>query len=229
MISAKRHGANGIFVPNPFDPSHGLMNEDGTPGELLLPWRTTALALSGAEYLGSIKLPEGSQNHVFSQGGEVVMVVWSARPVEERIFLGDAVRQVDLWGRSNKPPQEENEQVIRVGPLPSFLVGISEPIIRWNMAFAFDKPQLPSIVGTTHENSIRVKNFFPQGTAGHIRLHTPEVWQTTPRVMPFKLAAGEELHEPFTIRLPSDENASEGCALERMFGSRKPWSNAAGE
>jgi len=35
MLAAKRTGADCVFVPDPFDPQHGLMNPDGTPGELL--------------------------------------------------------------------------------------------------------------------------------------------------------------------------------------------------
>jgi hypothetical protein len=204
MVAAKQQGANAIFVPNPFNDRTGLMNEDGTPGELLLPWRTTANALSGAKYLGSVILPEGSNNQVFSRDGEIVMVIWNSRPVEERVFLGENIRQLDLWGRGVKPREDEHNHVISVGTLPSFLVGLSEPIVRWNMEFAFEKSQLPSIFGTSHSNAVRIKNFFPQGAAGQVRLNTPEVWKTLPRVIGFKLAAGEELHEPFTIQLPVD-------------------------
>ncbi len=39
LISAKEHGADAIFVPNPFDDVNGLMRANGMPGELLLPWR----------------------------------------------------------------------------------------------------------------------------------------------------------------------------------------------
>ena len=53
MLSAKMHGAEGIFVSDPISTSHGLMNDDGTPGELLLPWRTTALALAGPNTLAA--------------------------------------------------------------------------------------------------------------------------------------------------------------------------------
>src|SRR5262249_54865991 len=60
MLAAKVGGAEGIFVPEVFSTTRGLMNDDGTAGELLLPWRTTALALGGAKFLGSINLPNGS-------------------------------------------------------------------------------------------------------------------------------------------------------------------------
>ena len=74
MLTAKLKKADAIFIPDPFDRDHGLLNQDGTPGDLLLPWRTTTLLLSGSDYLGSFELPNGSQNHVFQQGEEAIMI-----------------------------------------------------------------------------------------------------------------------------------------------------------
>ena len=105
MMSAKIQEADGIFIPNPFSTEHGLMNDDGTPGELLLPWRTTALVLGGSKYLGNIRMPEGSHNHIYTRNGEAVMVVWNEHPVQEVIYLGEDVHQVDIWGRMAKPEQ----------------------------------------------------------------------------------------------------------------------------
>ena len=93
MLAAKTGGADAIFVPNPFDDQQGLMKADGSPGALLLPWRSTALALSGAEYLGSIVLPEGSHNAVFVRDDTAVMVVWHERPTRERLYLGEKSRK----------------------------------------------------------------------------------------------------------------------------------------
>ncbi len=47
IVVAKKHGVQGIFVSHPFSGPMGVMSEDGTPGELLLPWRTAATLLGG--------------------------------------------------------------------------------------------------------------------------------------------------------------------------------------
>ncbi|MFV2067861.1 MAG: hypothetical protein ACC645_12875, partial [Pirellulales bacterium] len=52
MMFAKIGGANAIFLYDPFHPRRGLMQKDGTPGPLFLPWRTTAEMLRGTTYLG---------------------------------------------------------------------------------------------------------------------------------------------------------------------------------
>ena len=98
MMAAKIHGAEAIFVPDPIGSRHGLLRDDGTPGELFLPWRTTALMLASAKYAGSIQLPGGSENHIFTRENDAVMVVWNRTPGEEVLYLGENVRQTDLWG-----------------------------------------------------------------------------------------------------------------------------------
>ena len=40
------------------------MRADGMPAELLLPWRTTAAMLGGAQYIGQMQLPGGSENRI---------------------------------------------------------------------------------------------------------------------------------------------------------------------
>ncbi len=213
MMTAKIHGAEGIYFAEPFGTSRGLMNDDGTPGELLLPWRTVALALGGTEYLGSITLPRGSQNHVFARSGSAVMVVWNEKPTEEVIYLGEQVRQVDLWGRGTVPAVREHRQVIEVGPLPSLVAGLNEPIARWRMDFAFTHDRIPSIFGQRHQNGFCLKNHFPprhleSGAVGRAKLITPDVWKVDPKEVPFQLADGERRKYNFEIMLPY--NASSG-------------------
>ncbi len=207
MLAAKVAGAEAIFVPAPFDPKSGLMNADGTPGELLLPWRTTAMALAGAEYLGSLDLPCGSRNHIFVRNGEVLMIVWSDRPVEETLYLGDDVRQVDVWGRISKPRDDEGQQVIQVGPLPSIVTGLCQSVVRWNMSVRFTNERMSSVCGVPLPNALKMENFFPQGVGGQVRLVGPDVWKIAPRDIDFKLSTGEKAEQPFTVALPLDASS----------------------
>jgi hypothetical protein len=202
MMSAKIERADGIFVPNPISTEHGLMNDDGTPGELLLPWRTTALMLGGSTYLGSIRMPGGSENHIYTRNDSAVMVVWNEKPTREAIYLGDDVRQVDIWGRMTSPQQREHRQQIEVGPLPTFITGINEDVTRWRMAVRFAEQRMPSVFGKAHQNALYMKNNFAQGAGGEVRLNTPNEWKTFPQTINFKLALGEELPKPFEVTLP---------------------------
>ncbi len=211
MMAAKIHQADGIFVTNPFAEATGLMNVDGTPSELLLPWRTASLLLAGTNYIGSIRMPQGSQNRIFSRGDEAVMIVWNDNPTSEVIYLGEDIQQIDIWGRRTTPErgtpeQGEHRQVIPVGPLPIFITGINEPVARTRMALKFKSTRMPSVFGKPHQNAIYLKNFFSQGIGGKIQLDTPQDWRT-PQYQRVKMSLGEEYFKPFEITLQSGVNS----------------------
>ncbi len=214
MIAAKINGAEAIFCPEPFDTRCGLMNDDGTPGELFLPWRTTALLLGGAKFIGSIDLPDGSPNLVFARAKDAVMVIWNDEPVEEVLYLGKNVKQVDLWGHEVQVPQQGHRHVVVAGPVPSFVTGLNEAITRWRMDFQFSRYRLPSVFGYSHKDSFKLKNHFDRGTSGEARLVMPEIWTVDPEITSFRLAAGEEAQQPFKVLLPF--NASSGRHAVRI-------------
>ena len=104
MLTAKMHGAEAIFVSDPFDPDRGLVDRNGSPSELFLPWRTTALMLGGAPYVGDIDLPQGNQIHCFGGKGKYVGVLAGGKPGQETVYLGPELRMHDLWGNSRACP-----------------------------------------------------------------------------------------------------------------------------
>jgi hypothetical protein len=224
LVSAKEHGAAAIFVPNPFNDKNGLMRSDGMPAEWLLPWRTTAAMLGGGEFLGQMQLPGGSENRVFLRpDGRIVMVVWNERPTQEVMYFGKEVEQFDVLGHRTSPQMEKDEQVIEVGPLPTFVLGLHEAITRWRMAIAFEKEQVPSVYSKAHANTLSIRNFFPQGVGGTLSIVVPrddygdrlerkdatpattetlsDRWSIEPPERTFKLARDEVRNFPFEVRL----------------------------
>jgi hypothetical protein len=203
MLASKIEGADGIFVAAPFDDMRGIMTDAGTPGELLLPWRTTASLLSGAQYIGSIQMPNNSENRIFETArGDVLMVVWNKVAIQEVMYLGDEVRVVDVWGRATSPAIEEHRQVIEVGSLPTFVIGLNPYVAHWRMSTRFTNLRVPSVFGKAHKNDLVVKNHFPQGVGGTVNLVAPEGWQLVPGRLDFKLSITEEAKRPFQVVLP---------------------------
>lgn len=210
ILAAKTHGADGIFVAMPFDDESGLMTDQGTPGDLLLPWRTTASLLSGSKFLGQIRLPGRSENHIFETGsGEVLMVVWNRRPKKEVIYLGDNIQVVDVWGRYKRPEQEEHRQIIEANPLPTFIVGLDPRVAKWRMSARLVESRVPSVMGFEHLNGLEITNSFDQGAGGSVELVAPGDWQVSPNKLNFKLSAGEQTRRPFHIVLPFDANTGD--------------------
>jgi len=214
MLSAKVHRAKAVFVPNPFDDEEGLLHADGSPAELYAPWRTTALALANAEFLGSIELPSGSRNLIFSRDGEALMVVWNEELTQEVIYLGENVRRLDLWGKEAVPAQDGHRQVIEVGPMPVILQGVNESIAKWRMSVRLPKERLASVFGRDQSAGYEFQNTFPQGLGGRVTLHLPDVWSVDQNKRIFKAADGESLAHDFRVMLRN--GASSGPAPIRI-------------
>ena len=123
MLTAKMHGAEAIFVSDPLDPDRGLVDRNGSPGELFLPWRTTALMLGGAPYLGDIDLPQGNQIHCFGGNEKYVGVLEGRKPGEETVYLGPELRMCDLWGNSRACPPTISSDDGPTGLSPAPAVG----------------------------------------------------------------------------------------------------------
>ena len=212
MVAAKTGGAEAIFAWNVFDKEYGLLNDDGSPDTLFLPWRTTALTLQGTEYLGSFRLPGRSTNHVFARDDEVVIVIWNDEPHTEEdephteeLYLGENVVVTDLWGRQSRARVEANpkRQIIEVGPLPVIIRGCSAPVARWRLAVQFEKGKIRSEYGG-HEDAIRAVNTFRQGINATATLNVPHDWKVEPKTWSISAAAGESLRLPMLLELPPD-------------------------
>lgn len=212
MLAARQQGSAVVFIPQPFSDEVGLLNADGTPGELFVPWRTTATLLGGTQYLGSLPLPGGSVNHVFSREGQTVMVLWRDEPGKESFFLGDEVRQLDLWGRETKtvtkPTNEQGEDrpetTVVVGPEPTFLLGLDEGLTRWQIRARFETSHLESVFGRQQPVTLHLENAFPQGVSGSATLHAPKAWNISPQPLQFRLAQGETATPDWFVSLQPD-------------------------
>jgi hypothetical protein len=220
MVAAKMSGADAIFVQDVLDEEHGLLNPDGSPTLLYLPWRTTALALQGAKYLGSLQMPGGSRNFLFQREGrkDVVMFIWNDEPVTETIYLGEATEftAINLWGEQLHLPTspETGQQQLSVGPMPLVIRGCSEPIARWRLAMQFETGRLASATGVHREN-ILGRNTFAQGVSGTVTLNIPPEWDVEPRAFPLQAGRGESYRLPMQITLPPNATlGTERLALD---------------
>ncbi len=205
MVEAKIGGAERIFIDDVFDEDCGLLAPGGSPSPLFLPWRTTAMALQGAEFIGSFNLPEGSRNFAFSRKGDVAIVVWNHEPVDEDLYLSEESIVTDVLGRRIHIPVGASglRQKLRVGPSPLVIRHFPEQIARWMAAVSFEKGRLPSKTGKQRE-VIHGINTFHQGVNGQVRIIVPKDWKVEPPDARFSLAAGEKYDIPITLELPSN-------------------------
>jgi hypothetical protein len=209
MVAAKIHGAAAAFCPDPFDPKFGLMNPDGTPGELFMTWRTTALAVGGAQYLGEMNLPNGSPNMVFLRSNDALMFLWNDHPTEEILHLGDRIRQTDLWGQSIEALEIDREQILKVGRTPMFISGVGKPIAEWSIDLKLETARFQNVFGQSLSDSFVVKNTFPGPIVGKVEIVPPPGWIADPRESIIRLQAGDRLTRSFKLNLPATANTGQ--------------------
>ena len=215
MLTAKIHGADAIFLSDPLD-DRGLVDRNGSPSELFLPWRTTALLLGGAPYVGDIDLPQGNQLHCFGGEGNFVGVLAGREPGEETVYLGEKLQAHDLWGNGRACPptirgddaplglSPAPQSVIAVEQLPSFLVGLDGPVTQWQLGVSLSPSQLPSIPNALAPITLELKNSFPQTVAGRISIRGPQNWYIEPRTAEFRLEPGTRWKQLLNVALPND-------------------------
>ncbi|MDR1964407.1 MAG: hypothetical protein LBQ50_11555, partial [Planctomycetaceae bacterium] len=156
--------AEALFLSKPLDDQTGVLRQNVTPGELFLPWRTTALQLSGRRFLGSIVLPNRSRNYNFDLGGgKGVMVIWndrasSEKPIQETLYLGVEPEMLDVWGRHFPLEQQRREQIVPVTPSPVFVTGINANIVRFRLGFQLGVKEIPSVISQKNPIPFSVKN-----------------------------------------------------------------------
>lgn len=203
ILAAKLGNAEGIFATNPLDPQTGLLQPDGAPTELYLPWRTYALALRGTKYLGKLELTNRSSNLVFGRDKHVVIAVWNNEPGEELLYVGEQITVLDPWGRSVPTEMDPatGQCKLKVGPVPLLVTGCSGAIVQWQLAVKFQKGRIPSEYGS-HEEALLVTNTFTQGVNGHVRLRMPKGWEVEPNHWVLQAAAGENIRLPMMLKFP---------------------------
>lgn len=213
LVAAKEAGVEKIFFHDPLNPASGLVREDGSASELLLPWRTTIFSLAGARLLGRLQLAGGSHNRVFVRGGQVIAVLWNDRPTIERIDFGRQVRITDVWGRVRDDTRHErNVAEVQVGPLPVFVSGLNEAVTRWRMSLNIDPERLPSVSGTAHPLRVAFQNCFDQSASGKLKIVGPEGWRLTPDTIELKMADAETRNQLVELVVPSTAS----CGRERL-------------
>lgn len=209
MVTAKYMGADGIFADSIFDEQHGLLNKNGSPTLLFLPWRTVALALQGAKYLGSFNMPNRSTNYVFVRDDEAIIFAWSNEPAEETIYLGEDVYATDVWGRRielDRDPETRRHK-IPITAAPVIIRKCNKQIAYWRLAAQFEKGKSKSEYGG-HADAVIGKNTFAQSVRGKAVLNVPKGWEVEPQEWVFNTGTGEDFRLETFMTLPS--NASLG-------------------
>lgn len=205
MATVRSHRVEAAFVRDPHHPNHGILKPDGQPDELLLPWRTTSRMIGNLRNTGSMRLRGGSQCMVFAGEDRAVMVLWSPEPTQEKIYLGENVKQVDAWGRISElpviPDPVQPHQIIEVGPVPTFISGVDPELLAFRMAVDTRPSQFDSLLGQEQEMSVILSNPTHESMVGSMRIMPPEAWTISESLRQWEMLGAGSTVEKFNVVL----------------------------
>ncbi|MDR0328621.1 MAG: hypothetical protein LBI05_10040 [Planctomycetaceae bacterium] len=206
LVLMKAVGIDTISLTAPKDEQTGVLRNDGTPGELYLPWRTTATLLSGSRLLGSITLPNRSRNYCFDRGGgKCIMVVWNDEatpdnPVQETLYLGNELDVIDVWGKRNVPEQIGNNQTISASQTPIFVTGLNINVVRFRLSMQTGVKIISSKPNQPHEIPFLYRNDSAYPISIQISPQGPRKdWTISPLLHTANLEAGVEGNGVFNL------------------------------
>jgi len=205
MTAVRGHRVSASFASDPLSSQHGLLRPDWRPSELLLPWRTTAMLLGDLTKVGSLQLPGNSTNTVLANSERTSIVIWNPTPTTEVMYLGDSVRQIDVWGNSTMPKRVvvkgRTMHEFKVGPVPTFLVDADPVLVAFQMSTRLIEARLDSLLGQRQTLSIEFTNPTQEVLSGEVRMQRLADWEVDLDPQPFDFAPGRTATHSFDVSL----------------------------
>jgi len=194
-------GARIIFFRDPWT-GIGVLDGEGNVTAFALVLATFVRELANYPYSGSIALPNNTPNAVFSTADNTKVLLWpAAQPKEERIFLGELVDVIDIYGNRTLAPIVEGENVILVDKAPVILDRIEPAVVETRKTFSIE----PDVIDSIYEVQpvyVTVTNCFKTPIAGDLILKFPPGWEARPNVFFVRLNPGASFRGRANLVVP---------------------------
>ncbi len=200
----------GVFIKAPWQGRIRLLDAQVDPTEDFIVFRTIADVLGGASPVSRTHIDGRARCLVFDRNGMAILFVWDEQAppegVEHFVCLSEDAEQVDLWGRRLPVPTVGSRQVVRIGPMPTFIVHTPTWLVEFRRQFAVE-PML--VEASFKERRCRVvfRNTFHEPISGLLRLTPPENWEIRPFRLPFSLQPGEQFSQEIEVHFPLNAEA----------------------
>jgi hypothetical protein len=204
----------GVRIGWVFDPANKetlLIEPDGGPQEMFLPFRNLSGALAGNHYLGQLRSKDICQNAILDANGEGKMVLWSPSPKRLKRYFGQKIAVRDVWGRQVPVDQWITDlgpiQSFEVGDWPLIVEGIDLPAMRWQMGLELLTKKVDLIVGKQELIEVQIDNPFDFAVVGQATVLCDALAE---KHVPVEFHVGVNLKEKITIPVLMNPNADTG-------------------
>lgn len=214
------------WISDPMDPSSGIMDDEGGPREMYLPFRSIAGVLAGARNLGALPISTLGTNYIVATNDNASLVAWANEPTNNQLYLGEKVKARDIWGRKVDVATVETdhglEQQFTIGPWPVILDGIDLNVARWRTGISIVEKRIDPLKGNSQELQVRFNNPISAPVNGRLQIVAPDLIAESGNV-PFEIDANSSGVITVPIQLHPDAiNANTTVQLEFQITGDKP-------
>jgi hypothetical protein len=203
-LYAWRAGVPRIAIDAPWSPAGGA--GDAEPDPAFAAWRGLAEMLRHRRFAGELEIGPGAECWLMrgEHGAADALVAWDDTPpgaegaTARLIFEDRVVHLVDAMGNRSRLDPPSGVHDVALGELPVLIEGINLPLARFRAGITVEPAHLPS-QHRAHERALVVRNPWPVGIAGTLRLTAPDELELSPRRVPFSVEAGAEARVPLTF------------------------------
>jgi hypothetical protein len=227
LIATRHAGADVVYAPQLWRSratSQGMITE---PMEEYLILRTVGELLSDTTPGPSVRIADSVHCEAFELPDSVVLAIWDdGSPPEGSDFsmqLGQASRQVDLWGQSTPLSRDDaGRQVVRLSHLPIFVDGVEPWLIDLMTSLAIDPSRVES--GTElMRQSLAIVYRGSQPVSGQGMLVPPDGVELSPRTFAFTAKPHQTQRIPFDVRYSHNAPAGRKDFIARITLMQPPY------
>ena len=227
IVLARHGGADTVFAPQTWRVRDTVFGTIAEPTEDFIALRTIAGALGDLTPGPRVALREGVECLAFHGETTSTLVMWDrfAPPGGSRyaIQLGQARRQVDLWGQA--VPLQRDEQgrhVVRVTNTPIFIPGVDRWLIDFRTAITL-KPRRVETGSEIVSHTIEIAYRGDQSVNGEMTLQAPKTWALSPRHRSFSAVPQRIKELPLKIHYPHNEPAGTHSIIAKITLESPPY------
>ncbi|MCY2974609.1 MAG: hypothetical protein NTW52_08085 [Planctomycetota bacterium] len=171
------------WISNPCDEAIGILDARGRPEELLLPFRTIAQSLDGAEDFYSFPMEQPVVANTLYRAGQLDnMVLWAYQPQWIDAQWGDRWTATDIWGRPVDVRRDAasaiNAKQLYVGRWPIFVKDVDRNMIKWQTDVQIKNPIIENRVGQSDPILLSVRNPADKSVDGKLKIVSSSLFQS---------------------------------------------------
>ncbi len=171
------------WISNPCDEAIGILDTRGGPEELLLPFRTIAQDLDGAEDFYSFPMEQPFVANTLYRSNQLDnMVLWAYQPQWIDAQWGDRWTATDIWGRPvnirSDAASAINAKQIYVGRWPIFVKDVDRNMIKWQTDVQIKNPIIENRIGQSDPILLSVHNPAVKSIDGKLKIVSSSLFQS---------------------------------------------------